>query len=138
MGVQSDNPFTTIEDILKEISGKTDYIIVDFHAEATAEKIAMKYFLDGKITWLFGTHTHVATADEQITENNMAYITDIGMTGPSNSVIGMDIEASVKRFVTSLPERYKLADGECEFNGCLIEINDDNCQVISINRIKIK
>ena len=138
MGVQSDNPFTTIEDILKEISGKTDYIIVDFHAEATAEKIAMKYFLDGKITWLFGTHTHVATADEQITENNMAYITDIGMTGPSNSVIGMDIETSVKRFVTSLPERYKLADGECEFNGCLIEINDDNCQVISINRIKIK
>ena len=98
----------------------------------------MKYFLDGKITWLFGTHTHVATADEQITEKNMAYITDIGMTGPSNSVIGMDIEASVKRFVTSLPERYKLADGECEFNGCLIEINDDNCQVISINRIKIK
>ena len=138
MAVQSDNPFTKIEDILQEIKGKADYIIVDFHAEATAEKIAMKYFLDGKVTWIFGTHTHVQTADEEISKKNTAYITDIGMTGPINSVIGMDISASVKRFLTSLPERYKLADGPCLLNGCMIEINDDNCQVISINRINIK
>ena len=138
MGVQSDSPFTKMEDILEEIKGKADYIVVDFHAEATAEKIAMKYFLDGKVTFLFGTHTNVQTADEEITKKGTAYITDIGMTGPTNSVIGMDIEASVKRFVTSLPERYKLADGDCMFNGCVVDINDENGQVISIERIYIK
>lgn len=135
IGVQSDNPFTKMEDILKEVQGKADYILVDFHAEATAEKIAMKYFLDGKVTAIFGTHTHVQTADEEITPKGTAYITDIGMTGPKNSVIGMDIEASVKRFVTSLPERYKLAEGECMFNGIILEINDENCRAVSIKRI---
>ena len=138
MGVQSDNPFTKMDDILNEISSQADYIIVDFHAEATAEKIAMKYFLDGKVTAVFGTHTHVQTADEEITDKGMAYISDIGMTGPKNSVIGMDVNASVKRFVTSLPERYKLAEGECIFNGCIIETNDENCRAIDIRRINIK
>jgi len=138
IGVQSENPFTTMEDILEEIKDKVDYIVVDFHAEATAEKIAMKHFLDGKVNFLFGTHTHVQTADEEITNKSTAYITDIGMTGPINSVIGMEIDASVKRFVTSLPERYKLAGGDCMFNGCIVEINDENSQVISIERIKIK
>lgn len=138
MSIQSDNPFTKMEDILKEIKGKADIIIVDFHAEATAEKIAMKHFLDGKVTWIFGTHTHIQTADEEITKKGTAYITDIGMTGPINSVIGMDIAASVKRFLTSLPERYKLADGECTLNGCIIELNDENSRVISIKRLNIK
>ena len=138
MGVQSDNPFARMEDIINEVKQKVDYIILDFHAEATAEKIAMKYFLDGKVTFIFGTHTHVQTADEEITKNGTAYITDIGMTGPINSVIGMDINASVKRFVTSLPERYKLAEGNCMLSGCIIETNDDNCRAISIERINIK
>lgn len=138
MGVQSDNPFTRMEDILKEVKGKVDYIIVDFHAEATAEKIAMKYFLDGRVTCLFGTHTHVQTADEEITEKGTAYITDIGMTGPINSVIGMDVNVSIKRFVTSLPERYKLAEGNSMFNGIIIEINDEDCRVNSIQRLYIK
>ena len=138
MGVQSDNPFSKMEDILNEVKGKTDIIIVDFHAEATAEKIAMKHFLDGKVTAIFGTHTHVQTADEEVTEKGTAYITDIGMTGPKNSVIGMDVNASVKRFVTSLPERYKLAEGSCILNGCIIEINDENCRAVSIERINVK
>lgn len=138
MAVQSDNPFSKMEDILKEVNGKTDYIILDFHAEATAEKIAMKYFLDGKVTAVFGTHTHVQTADEEITQNGTAYITDIGMTGPKKSVIGMDINASIKRFLTSLPERYKLAEGECMFNGCIIELNEDNCRAKSIERVNLK
>lgn len=138
MGVQSDNPFSKMEDILNEVKGKADIIIVDFHAEATAEKIAMKHFLDGKVTAIFGTHTHVQTADEEVTTKGMAYITDIGMTGPKNSVIGMEVNASIKRFVTSLPERYKLAEGSCIFNGCIIEINDENCRAISIERINIK
>lgn len=138
MGVQSDNPFSKMEDILNEVKGKADIIIVDFHAEATAEKIAMKHFLDGKVTAIFGTHTHVQTADEEVTTKGTAYITDIGMTGPKNSVIGMDVEASVKRFITSLPERYKLAEGSCILNGCIIEINDENCRAVSVERVNIK
>lgn len=138
MGVQSDNPFTKADDIIEEVKGKADIIIIDFHAEASAEKIAMKYYLDGKVTAIYGTHTHVQTADEEITNKGTGFISDIGMTGPINSVIGMDIEASVKRFVTSLPERYKLAEGKCMFNGCIFDINDEDCRVKSIRRINIK
>ena len=138
MNVLSENPFLVVQDILNELKDKADIIIVDFHAEATAEKIAMAYFLDGKITVLYGTHTHVQTADERILENKTAYITDIGMTGPKKSIIGMDIEVSIKRFLTSLPERYKLADGKCIFNGCIFEINDENCKVKNITRINME
>ena len=137
MSILSENPFTVAEEIIEKLSKKVNIIIVDFHAEATAEKIAMKYFLDGKATILVGTHTHVQTADEEITENGMGYITDLGMTGPKKSVIGMDSEASVKRFLTSLPERYKLAEGECIFNGCIFEINDENDKVEKIERLFI-
>jgi len=136
MNVLSENPFLVVDDILKGIVA--DYIFVDFHAEATAEKIAMKYYLDGRVNVVFGTHTHVQTADEEITENGMGYITDIGMTGPVKSVIGMDVSASIKRFVTSLPERYKLAEGKCELNGCIFEIDDENGRtkkVIRLNRM---
>ena len=104
MGVLSENPFTVVDNILEKIKHRVDIVIVDFHAEATAEKIAMKYHLDGKVNIIFGTHTHVQTADEDITDKGMAYITDIGMTGPKNSIIGMDIKASLKRFITSVPE----------------------------------
>lgn len=137
INVLSENPFCVVEDIINEIKNKTDIIIVDFHAEATAEKIAMKYYLDGKVTAIFGTHTHVQTADEQVTKNGTGYITDLGMTGPKNSVIGMDINASVKRFVTSLPERYKLAEGDAMFNGCIFEINDETCKTESVFRLNI-
>ena len=138
MNVLSENPFTVVEDIIKDIKNKVDMIFVDFHAEATAEKIAMKYFLDGKVTGIFGTHTHVQTADEEVTEKGTGYITDLGMTGPKKSVIGMEVEASIKRFQTSLPERYKLAEGECIFNGVIFSINDDNCRTEKITRIFIK
>ena len=135
MNVLSDNPFTMAQEIIEKIKNECDIIFVEFHAEATAEKIAMGNFLDGKITAIYGTHTHVQTADEQILNRGTAYITDIGMTGPIDSVIGMDKEASIKRFVTSLPERYKLADGKCMLNGCIFEVNDEKCRVININRI---
>lgn len=138
MNVLSENPFTIVEEIIGKIRKNVDIILIDFHAEATAEKIAMKHFVDGKVNILVGTHTHVQTADEEITKEGMGYITDIGMTGPINSVIGMEVEASVKRFVTSLPERYKLAEGECIFNGCLFEINDETCQIEKIERIYLK
>ena len=138
MNVLSENPFLVVEKIVNEIKNKTDIIIVDFHAEATAEKIAMGYFLDGKVTCVYGTHTHVQTADEKILENDTAYITDIGMTGPKKSVIGMEVSASIKRFVTSLPERYKVSsDKETICNGCILKINDDNCRAENINRINM-
>ena len=113
-------------------------IIIDFHAEATAEKIAMARYLDGKITALFGTHTHVQTADEQILPQGTAYITDIGMTGPKDSVIGMDIHASIKRFETTLPEKYKLAEGECIFNAVIFDIDENTNKPTEVKRIFIK
>lgn len=138
MGVLSENPFLVVDKIINKISEKVDTIIVDFHAEATAEKIAMKHHLDGKVNFIFGTHTHVQTADEEITEKGTAYITDLGMTGPKHSVIGMDVEASLKRFITSLPERYKLASGECILCGAIVDINDECCRTEKIDRIYLK
>ena len=135
MNVLSENPFTVADELVQKLSKECDMIFVEFHAEATAEKIAMAQYLDGRVTAVYGTHTHVQTADDQILEKGTAYITDIGMTGPYNSVIGMDRGASIKRFVTSLPERYKLADGNCMLNGCIFEVNDENCRVMKINRI---
>ena len=135
-GVQSDNPFTKMDDILEQVRDKVDIIVVDFHAEATAEKIALSNYLDGRVEIVFGTHTHVQTADEHILPNGTAYITDLGMTGPKNSVIGMEIQSSLKRFLTSIPERYKLASGECMFNGCLFEIDDETNKVTKIHRMK--
>ena len=133
MNVLSENPFVKVSSLLEEINA--DIIVVDFHAEATAEKIAMGYYLDGKVNIVFGTHTHVVTADEAILPKGTAYITDIGMTGPKHSVIGMDIKASIKRFETTLPEKYKLAEGECVFNGCIFEIDDETCRTNKITRI---
>ena len=135
--VSSANPFITGNDIVHKIKNMVDIIIIDFHAEATAEKIALGNYLDGKATIIFGTHTHVQTADEQILPNGTAYITDIGMTGPKYSVIGMDIKASIKRFVTTLPEKYRVAEGEAMFNGCIFEVNDDTNKVMSIKRVKM-
>lgn len=138
MNVLTENPFLICKKILKSLKEKeVDIIIVDFHAEATAEKIAMGYHLDGEVTIIFGTHTHVQTADEKILEKGTAYITDIGMTGPKTSVIGMDVEASLKRFITTLPEKYRVAKGDCILNGCVFEINDENCKVTKIKRISM-
>lgn len=136
MPVQSENPFLCVDKIINKIKDEVDIIVVDFHAEATAEKIAMGYYLDGRVNAIFGTHTHVQTADEKILSGGTAYITDIGMTGPSDSVIGMDKQVSIKRFVTSLPERYRVAEGESILNGIVVEINDKDCKTKSIYRIK--
>ena len=138
INVLSENPFIIAKEIINKIKNQVDMIFVDFHAEATAEKIAMGRFLDGKITALWGTHTHVQTADEQILPNGTAYITDLGMTGPKDSVIGMDISASLKRFETTLPEKYKLAEGECILNAVEFEIDDETNKVTEVKRIFIK
>lgn len=137
MSVLSENPFLVAKEIIDRIKSVVDIIVIDFHAEATAEKIALAHYLNGDATVIFGTHTHVQTADEKIMKNGTAYITDIGMTGPANSVIGMSIDASVKRFETSLPERYKVAEGDTMLNGCIFEIDDKTNKAIKIERIQI-
>lgn len=136
MNVLSENPFVKAKEIVSKIKNEADIILVDFHAEATAEKIAMSYYLDGDVSIIFGTHTHVQTADEKILPKGTAYITDLGMTGPKNSVIGMNIESSLKRFETGLPEKYKIAEGDCMFNGVIFEIDNTTNKVISIKRIQ--
>ena len=138
INVLSENPFIIAKELVEKLQKQVDIIIVDFHAEATAEKIAMGYFLDGKVTCVYGTHTHVQTADETILENGTAYITDIGMTGPIKSVIGMDIDASLKRFVSTLPERYKISsDKNASINGIILEIDDETCRTKKIERVKM-
>lgn len=133
-----DNPFVVIDPIIESLKGQgADYIFVDFHAEATAEKIAMGYNLENRVSCVFGTHTHVQTADEKILPNGTGYITDIGMTGPKFSVIGMDIKASIKRFETTLPEKYKIAEGKCIFNGVIFDVDDNTLKVKNIKRIYI-
>lgn len=135
MGILTENPFIIGKKLVEKLKKEVDIIVVDFHAEASAEKVAMGNYLDGIATIVYGTHTHVQTSDDRILPKGTAYLTDIGMTGPKNSVIGMDIEASLKRFVTTLPERYKMAEGECIFNGCIFDINDETCQVDKITRL---
>lgn len=135
ISIMLDNPFEVVREIIQKIKSEVDIIMFDFHAEATAEKKAMAYYLDGEITAIFGTHTHTQTADEQILEKGTAFITDIGMTGPKNGVIGMDKDAALKRFTTSLPERYKIATGEAMFNSVLFEIDDNTNKVTKIVKI---
>lgn len=130
-----ENPFLITKKTVEQIKNNVDIIVLDFHAEATAEKIAMGYFLDGEVTAVFGTHTHVQTADDKILPKGTAYITDIGMTGPKNSALGMDLEVAIKRFTTSLPERYKIATGECILNAVIFEVNDETNKINKIIRI---
>ena len=137
INVLSENPFLVVKDIIKKIKDKVDIIIVDFHAEATGEKITMGYYLDGKVTAVFGTHTHVQTADERILPKGTAYISDIGMTGTKNSALGMDVSVALKRFETSLPERYKVASGEGMLNGVIYDIDDKTNKVKTITRINM-
>ena len=137
INVQTENPFLQVKKTVDEIKAKVDIIVLDFHAEATAEKQAMAYYLDGEITIMFGTHTHVQTADEKILEKGTGYITDIGMTGPKNSILGMNKESALKRFLTALPEKYQVATGECMLNSCIFRIDENTNKVVEIERINI-
>ncbi|AQS59296.1 TIGR00282 family metallophosphoesterase [Desulforamulus ferrireducens] len=130
-----DCPFRTMDNILKELQYQTNLIFVDFHAEATSEKVAMGWYLDGKVTAICGTHTHVQTADERILPNGTAYITDIGMTGPRDSVIGVTKEIVLEKFITQLPRRFEVADTSYQLNAVVIEVNPENGQALKIDRI---
>ena len=126
------DPYITIENILKKID--TKMIILDFHAEATAEKIAMAYYLDGRISAMFGTHTHVQTAEE----NGTGYITDVGMTGPCRSVLGVKPELAIKKFKEKLPVRFDLADGKCKMECIKFTIDDRTGKTSFLKRIKME
>lgn len=131
-----DNPFTAIDRLLTSPPGPLGAVIVDFHAEATSEKRALGWFLDGRVAAVVGTHTHVPTADAQVLPHGTAYVTDIGMCGPRHSVIGMDIAPSVERFVTQRPTRYEVAaTGPLDLNAVLIAIDRDTLRAVSIRRV---
>ena len=119
-----DNPFHTIDKILDREGGNYDMALLDFHAEATSEKIAIGRYFDGRIQVIFGTHTHVATADEQILPHGTGYITDIGMTGPTGGVLGTDAEAVIYKMRTRMPARFKVADGDIQGHGALFTVDD--------------
>lgn len=130
-----DNPFTICAQAAEEIRKETPNIFVDMHAEATAEKIALAYYLDGKVSCVAGTHTHVQTADERILPGGTAFITDVGMTGPINGVIGMDKQNVVDKFVRSMPVRFTPDRGEVEFRAILTEIDAASGKSLKIDRI---
>ena len=128
------NPFEVVTDEINK-ENKADYIFIDFHAEATAEKIAMGYFLEDKVNCVYGTHTHVQTSDERILDSGMAYITDVGMTGPRDSVLGLKKEIAVERFTTGKFIHYECSQNEAIFNAIEVEFDDNTKKAISIKRI---
>ncbi|MDZ7722424.1 MAG: TIGR00282 family metallophosphoesterase [candidate division KSB1 bacterium] len=130
-----DCPFKRSLEEVQKLRKETDIIIVDFHAEASAEKIALAYYLDGKVSAVIGTHTHVQTADEQILPKGCAFITDAGMTGATESVIGMEINTAIERFIKGIPGRFVLAQNKLRINGVHIKI-DKNGTAKAIERIK--
>jgi len=130
-----DNPFHVAEAEVARLREQTQSIVVDFHAEATSEKIALARLLDGRVSAVIGTHTHVQTADEQIFPGGTAFLCDAGFTGPHESVLGREIEPVVKRFITNTPQRFAVAKGRLLLQGAVIEIDENSGRALSIQRI---
>ena len=134
----AENPFTTADKLLKAQTDKPTFTLVEFHAGATSEKLAMAYYLDGRVSALWGTHTHVPTADMQVFPKGTGYVTDLGMTGPIRSVLGIRPEQSVEFFLGGLPGRYQAAEGPCSAQGCIFTLNSDTGLCEKVDRIEIK
>jgi metallophosphoesterase (TIGR00282 family) len=130
-----DDPFRIADDLLQKVTAKV--ILVDIHAEATSEKVAMGFYLDGRVTAVLGTHTHVPTADERVLPNGTAYQTDVGMTGPYDSVIGVQKELIINRFLTNLPVRFEAASGDVRFCGAIIEADEKTGRARWIQRVML-
>jgi metallophosphoesterase (TIGR00282 family) len=130
-----DDPFTGVAREVEALRGRTNVIIVDFHAEATSEKVAMGWHLDGRVSAVFGTHTHVQTADERILPKGTAYLTDAGMTGPHDSVIGVEVDAVLSRFLTAMPGRFETATGNPRLNGVIVDVDPATGKAADIERI---
>jgi hypothetical protein len=131
-----DCPFHTIDELLAKFENRAKVIIVDFHAEATSEKVAMGRYLNGRVSAVLGTHTHVGTIDAQILSAGTAYVTDIGMVGPANSIIGNDVNSVLHRFLTQMPTRLSMGKGKVIFNAILVEVDEGNGKAINIQRIQ--
>ena len=134
----AENPFTTADKLLKSAQEKPTFTLVDFHAEATSEKQAMAYYLDGRVSALWGTHTHVPTADERVFPKGTGYITDLGMTGPIESVLGIRPEQSVESFLGGLPGRYRVAGGPCKMEAAIFTLESDTGLCTAVERIDIR
>jgi len=128
-----DCPFQCADSLLAKVPGDVHVKIVDFHAEATSEKKAMGYYLDGRVSAVFGTHTHVQTSDAQILPKGAAYLTDLGMTGPDHSAIGMDEQAAIRRFVTGLPQRFCVSTGPVSLQGATLDVDADTGKALQID-----
>lgn len=133
-----DDPFRKADELIELAKKKTSIIFVDFHAEATSEKLAMGWYLDGRVTAVVGTHTHVQTADQRVLPNGTAYLTDVGMTGPYNEILGMSKDAVIKRFLTQLPVRFEVPkEGPTQLSGCLVTVDPKSGKATKIERILI-
>lgn len=132
------DPFETVEILIEELKEETNIIFVDFHAEATAEKKAMGYFLDGKVSAVFGTHTHIQTSDAQIMTNGTGYITDLGMTGPEESVLGVKKEIIIEKFRKGFTSMFETADTPAFMQGCVFTVDRDSGKTIEIEPITIR
>lgn len=130
-----DCPFRAMDRLLTDLKHKPPIIIVDFHAEATSEKMALGWYLDGRVSAVLGTHTHVGTIDARLLPQGTAYVTDIGMTGPVDSVIGDDIEAVLQRFLTMMPNRLSVGKGNSVLNAIVVEVDEQSRRATSIERI---
>ena len=130
------DPFSKAEEIIEELKKETSIILIDFHAEATAEKKAFGYYFDGKVSAIFGTHTHVQTADNQILPMGSGYITDLGMTGPKDGILGVEKECVLYRFTTKMPKRYTVAQGDIEAQGAIFDIDPFAKKTLSVKRVK--
>lgn len=136
--IKSDNPFTLADDIIEKAKKEhVKVILVDFHASATSEKYAMAFYLDGRVTALWGTHTHVQTSDACVFPGGMGYITDLGMTGATESVIGMKPEQSISNFLGNPPERFLSADGLSRIEGAVFEVDEENGKCVSVEAVRI-
>ena len=131
-----DCPFRKVDEILPEVKKAAQVVVVDFHAEATSEKIAMGWYLAGRVSAVVGTHTHVQTADERILPGGTAYITDLGMTGPLDSVLGVKKEIIIEKFKSQLPQRFVVASGPYQFNAVIIDIDEYTGEANFIQRIQ--
>ena len=134
MDFSPDNPFRVVDKILKDVGDLP--IFIDFHAEATSEKLAMGYYLDGRVSAVWGTHTHVQTSDARILPNGTGYITDLGMTGPAESVIGIKPEQSIGKFLGDVPRRYDCAPGPAKLEGAVFELDSETGACLKVEAVR--
>ena len=138
LDANTDHPFVCIENLLNDLEGQADVFLVDFHAEATSEKRAMGYFLDGRVSAVWGTHTHVQTSDAQVLPHGTGYIKDLGMTGAVHSVLGVEIEQSIGKFLGDAPSRYRSGKGPSKLEGCLCEIDENTGACLNAQAIRVE